>query len=516
MNKDFDKIFKSKLENHGSSYPADMWDNIDAAINPPKRNTRVWWFTFLVIGVIGLISGVVFLNDSVDSVENSTISELNTSERTNAVTNYDNLTSLEEVKAIEENNSTQKLSGNSDISKKDQSDNMEKISSSQSEFSKLNTTENRNTGEDKNMTSFTVKSDRSNSMTLQSKKSINKRKITFTEPLLSLDTKSQNVDNTGLGLSSNVSSPSTGTNYLIGQNSSINSLWDKTKRFKKEPLYFKNLASLPTLGDLKYREMAPLLDMEVAVAPASSTDCPSWVREKLGLYLEAYYAPEYGVRSLTAKDRDSTVIAHQNSRNDTEKALISYSLGARALFLTPSGISFKLGINYAQINERFTWQDPESIREITIVDTDPMTGDTLNTYVSYEYGTDVEERINRYKSIDLALLIGYEKHYRKKLSFSMNAGIYLNLIAKQRGMFIDPAGDRSWFSSDDGSYDAYKRSIGVSFFASGGLMYHWVDGIDFFAEPSLRFYTQSMTLNAYPLNQNYLVLGIHTGIRYKF
>jgi len=123
------------------------------------------------------------------------------------------------------------------------------------------------------------------------------------------------------------------------------------------------------------------------------------------------------------------------------------------MFMTPSGISFKLGVNYSQINERFTWQDPESIREITIVDTDPISGDTLNTYVTYEYGTEVEERINKYKSIDIPILIGYEKHFKKKLSFSMNAGIYLNLIAKQRGMFIDPTGDRSWFSSDDGTYD---------------------------------------------------------------
>lgn len=526
MNRDFDNIFRSKLDNHESEVPSGIWDEIEMAIEPSKEKNRYFlyclMFLFVCTSVIGILEYQVG-----NSLSQST--------------------TIRTIQEINDQTSTPKVQKSIIIDQKTDSNLESKLANAQKEFEKRNPIrsnqnkievkqeierespdlEHYSNKKTKNIfqsieSSRTINS--TNSKTISSaikqlgvksktkiKKARNKRKITFTEPMANIKNK--------LG-------------YLrLKTNSSKKELRtsNKFRDFKKSILKDNDANSKSSI-DSKFIKVSPLPSLvfeskddrlpspSMRMTVPAATDCPSWVKEKLGFYLEAYYAPEFALRSITAKNRDTLSVTNQNARNESEKSLISYSLGARALFLTPSGISFKLGLNYSQINERFIWQDPESERTVTVVDKDPITGDTLSVNSYIEFGSEKIEIVNRYKSFDIPLLIGFEKYKGKKLSYSMNAGIYLNLISEQRGMFFDPNGNRAWFTSDNsaGNYKAYKSSLGLSFFASAGLMYHWVEGIDFFAEPSVRFYSQSFTLKDYPLNQKYIAVGIHTGIRYRF
>ncbi len=542
MSKDFDKLLKSKLENHESEFPSDMWGAIDSAINPVQKAPRYGLWAMFGLGITSLILGLLYINisdgeaiietePSLSSTSATTLSDLDEKQVTisDLVKKEDSLDATLFAEDKKENQqvlnqdleiNNEEIVINTSASKSSFASQEEVFVPSNSSLALANTSARANSSASAS-TSTSINSDANSSVGVNSnanvtakssgvirsknseikttEKNITKRKISFSEPLLQGSSSELNNAFSAQKLKKDVADDIVDTKQGNSNNASFQNLLAISK--------------IPSLYEKMESRTAPQLDLGFR---AAATDCPSWVHEKLGLYLEAYYAPEYGIRSLTAKSRDSLVVANQNIRNETEEALLSFSFGARAMFLTPSGISFKLGVNYSQINERFTWQDPESIRETTVHEIDAMTGDTINTFVTFEFGTEVEERINKYKSIDLPILIGYDKYLKKKLSLTMNAGIYLNMIAIQRGMFIDPEGNRAWFSSQDGDVDAYERSLGVSFYVSGGLLYHWVPGIDLFVQPSVRYYNKSLTLDSYPLNQNYAVIGLNTGIRYKF
>ncbi len=502
MNKDFDNIFKSKLENYSSDYPSNLWDNIESELHPVKKRRPFWLYALALLGIILIVGGVTYFSTTsnpevaqetslLEKVVADTQSELNvqfskelkSSASSPDVYTSDSVEFVEHpisIKYADESNKVEKL-------KKNETDNLNPITSVSTNTAFLN--------DPLNTSAVRVKKD----------KRQNKRKIVFTEPIFVDKKRGSSIDLNKLLLKSNQekSKESRG-------NTSI------------ETIKIQESNVVASSRGLPMSTMVPLnteqkLDLNLNLFAAKGSDCPSWVKDKMGLYLEAYYSPEVALRSLTAKSRDSSIMQNQIDRNDSESTLLSYSMGARMMFMTPRGISFKIGLNYSQINEKFSYQDPESQRDITVVDTDPITGDTLDIYTYTEFGSEKEEIINRYKSFDLPVLVGFELYKGKKWSYSFDAGIYLNLHAEQRGKFFDPTGQRNWFTSDEnGSYRAFKNSLGISTYASAGLMYHWIEGIDFYFKPSIRYFTQSFTLGDYPLNQNYVVLGLNSGIRYRF
>jgi len=482
MNRDFDNIFKSKLANHESPYPSTMWDAIDKEINPPRKNRGLLLLPIALIAIM-LVSYLVWeeinTSDPVLSQEHS-IPATSLVDNANSNSSNANLTAnlnLNMHSLIEQSDESE-IYKSDVVLGNDIDNNLTNRETTNSEltaiYSELNSTVSSTS--EKSIQSGTIKttvatkvitenSEFTTADNKEPKKAVRRKSITFTQPLLSASSRSKTTEEL--------------KNSNTASNSSLS-----LDRFISTPSLLKSLASIQ-----EDREMEKF-DMEVT-PPMAATDCPSWVNEKLGLYLEIYGSPENAVSS---------------TRNDTESARVSYSLGGRLLFLTPSGISFKIGMNYSQINEKFEWVDPETIK--FIIEVNEETGDTISSTTIY--GSEIFRIANSYKSLDIPLLIGFEKYSGNKLSLSANAGIYVNVLAEQRGMFIDPNGDRNWFSSSDNThYKAYKNSVGISFFGSLGMMYHWVEGIDIFVEPSVRYYSQSMSLNNYPLNHR-------LGIRYRF
>ncbi len=490
MKEDFDKIFKSKLENYSSEYPDQMWGNIEQALHPKKKD-RFGWYV-LSISILALVGVGAFVGLSDSNLKKSDSAMVSLKDK--LVSNTAETSELVEENIIANNSNEAELEPVVEALQHQIIPFEESVSDAlepklpevkEDSFFKNKMTQQTSANEIKRSALIEVSTPDQNKSKLK-EKTRNKRTIIFTESILP---EKDRLDNALSVKKSNL------LDNRLNRHQVLNSL-----------------NALPLGIELQKK---PELNLNMSVAPG--TDCPSWVKDKMGLYLEAYYAPEFALRSLTAKSRDSIVTVNQIMRNQTESELMSFSLGARLMFMTPKGISFKLGLNYSQINERFTFVDPESIKYITIADVDPVSGDTLSVMTYTEYGSEKEKIVNRYRSFDFPLLIGFEKYRGNKWSYSFDGGIYLNLVSQQRGKFISPDGTRLWFTSDnDVNYKAFKRSLGVSVFASAGFMYHWVEGIDFFFRPSVRFYTQSFTLDNYPLNQNYVVVGIHTGLRYRF
>ncbi len=530
MNKDFDHLFKSKLEQHESPYPSGMWDAIDKEINPRKKN-RALFILPIAFVAIALISVLVWnmydTKATISTADTATHPSdiLSTEEYSPLADKQDNAYSNQaasDPKKVEIKNNFK----NEGVQLSDQSKSLKEYNSvakqskgleakanenSLSDFTAASS-ENKSSANKNNINSNRLsKNDAVLEIARSKRKSLRRNSITFSQPLLGRNNASQKTKK-DLEIDTKTS---TGELENVDDVLESASLSNSLSRYINP---VQDLSSITYYTESTYIESnrdKEIFELEVMI-PAAATDCPSWVNEKLGLYLEVYGAPEFAMSALTAKSRDSLTVVHQQTRENTESSRMSYSLGGRLLFLTPSGLSFKIGMNYSQINEKFSWVDPETERVITIEDID-QNGDTIGVQTYSEFGSDVFNIANSYKSLDIPILIGFEKYSGNKFSLSANAGIYVNITSEQRGMFIDPTGTRNWFSSsEDNHYRAYKNSVGISFFGSLGMMYHWVEGIDIFMEPSVRYYSQSMSLNSYPLNHRFVTVGLHTGIRYRF
>ena len=219
--------------------------------------------------------------------------------------------------------------------------------------------------------------------------------------------------------------------------------------------------------------------------------------------MDVFVSPERSFRILEYKADDYAEYAAR--RNETEKAYYSFSSGLRFNVLADNGLALRTGIVYSQINEIFEEQFLE-----TRILTDPTTGDTLGfTQLLNDVTT-----FNRYKMVDVPLMIGYEMPM-KRSTINVNAGIFVNVQATQKGNLLDEEGTKVDFTTGSGDYEIFRKNIGVSYFMSIGAAYDLSPQYQFFFEPHLRYYPSSFTKTEHVLNQKYITGGILLGIRKK-
>lgn len=282
---------------------------------------------------------------------------------------------------------------------------------------------------------------------------------------------------------------------------------DVTKKVNRTLLF-------PKIGSVERFALGHNLDI-------SAPECPTFGGETGGgLYFDLYYSHDYGLRKLKAKSTEYTQYA--SDRENSENAQYSFSAGFRIAFISSSGYGIKSGLNFSQINEKFEYLDPDASLIRTIITIDTVFVNGLPTVITDTSTYRIPGALdittyNRYKFFDIPILATYEGNLTDKLYYNINGGVLLNLSFSQKGRFLSPTDQPVWFSSGRaGKYDAFKMSAGISLYGSFGLYYRWNDHLDFTLEPNIRIYSSSLTLNEYPLEQNYVITGLITGIRYKF
>lgn len=238
--------------------------------------------------------------------------------------------------------------------------------------------------------------------------------------------------------------------------------------------------------------------------------------------LDVYFSHDYANKVLQPNGGESQ--GYLNIRNQTERAMYSYSVGARFGYNLSYRWNLHTGFNYSQINEKFEYTDPESnqTRLITIKDYVYANGKIVDSIITEEIvvvpGTEKLRVYNTFRSFDIPIIARFTLLANKHLSLSATAGVYLNLGFSQRGMII---GDNSnapidFTSGKENAEVIFKTQLGVSAYGGVSLAYHLTSNIDFVLEPHVRFQTESMTVGDYALKQNFNTFGVATGLRYKF
>jgi len=235
-------------------------------------------------------------------------------------------------------------------------------------------------------------------------------------------------------------------------------------------------------------------------------DCPSIEKNASGnkKYLEIYGGPDYAFRSLS----DTGNSEYLKRRKESTKFSSAFSAGVRYTKVFNNSMSVRAGVNYSQINEKFTFSQGNLVQVTYIIGTN---GDTLGSYITT--GTRYKTTINKYRSIDIPLAMGYEMG-NGRLHANINAGVIVNIYSWQKGDVLDTAYNPVNITTGKGSSPyQFKSNIGVGFIGGVSVYYKLTDRLHLMAEPYFRYNFSPMNKDNITLKQKYQTAGLRVGIR---
>ena len=237
--------------------------------------------------------------------------------------------------------------------------------------------------------------------------------------------------------------------------------------------------------------------------------CPEIEKNAAGSkrYIEFYGGPDYTFRSFS----DTANSVYLQQRKASTKYLLAYSVGIRYTRVFGSGMSFRTGLNYSQINEQFTSEKGRIIQNVYIVNTN---GDTTGTYA--QTGTLYKTSTNKYKSIDIPISVGYEMG-NGRIHSNINLGAMVNIRSSQKGFVLDTNGKPVEITSGKStSIYQYKTKAGVSFIGAASVYYKLNDRLHLMAEPYIRLALSPATKAELSLKEKFHTTGIRVGMRMDF
>jgi len=235
-------------------------------------------------------------------------------------------------------------------------------------------------------------------------------------------------------------------------------------------------------------------------------DCPSVEKNAAGnkTYIEIYGGPDFALRSLS----DTGNSAYLQKRKESTKFASAFSAGLRYTRVFNNGMSIRTGINYSQINEKFTFTQGNLVQVTYIID---VNGDTTGSYITT--GTRYKTTINRFRTIDVPLLIGYEMG-NGRIHTNINAGIIVNVYSWQKGEVLDASFKPvSITTGKSNSPYQFKTNMGIGFMAGASVYYKLNEKAHLLAEPYFRYNLSPMSSDKLTFSQKYNTIGLRIGLR---
>lgn len=234
-------------------------------------------------------------------------------------------------------------------------------------------------------------------------------------------------------------------------------------------------------------------------------DCPRAERDAAGnkYYFEVYAGPDYVFKKYS--DTGTSLI---NKRKESLSFRSAYSAGIRYTRVFGNGISLRVGANYSQVNEKFSYVKDNVVQIVYVINTN---GDTTDSY--YVRGTRYNTSYNRYRTIDLPITLGYEMG-NGRFHANINTGVVVNLYSWQSGESLDNNFNPvSITTGKDNNPYQYKTNVGLGFIGAASLYYRLNDNLHLMAEPYLRYNFSPMNKEAVTLQEKFTTIGLRLGIR---
>jgi hypothetical protein len=245
--------------------------------------------------------------------------------------------------------------------------------------------------------------------------------------------------------------------------------------------------------------------------PDPDESCSEFKELPLEFFFDLSWSHNLAIRSLTAKSPE--FIEYADRRRESEEAAYGFSAGAE-LGATLYGVGLQTGFSYAQINEVFSFVEG-NVQRYEVEKVFDTNGNLIRVDSTLVTGTLIKKTYNRYRMIDIPVMVGYEFDL-PKFVLSVYGGANFNLVFLQKGEFLSPELEPVNFSSSSSSpFPAFKDQLSVSWVGSIGLHYKLSDRMQVTLEPNFRYFPDPITIEGYSLNQKYFVTGIRTGVRFR-
>lgn len=196
--------------------------------------------------------------------------------------------------------------------------------------------------------------------------------------------------------------------------------------------------------------------------------------------IELYTAPNMPINGISATNK-----AYEQVLKSAGNMQLSYLFGARLNYEITKTFSAKIGVQYAQVNEKVAF-------------TDSMTGTIVTS-------------TNRYKNIGVPLLVTYKTGWFRNLDLAINTGIILNIRPRFKGALPSLSGQAVDLSNED----VYNRNASTTLYLSLDVSKHVNGRTDLFLEPWFNYRLKNMVTHYYVFNQKIHASGLALGLRYR-
>lgn len=232
-------------------------------------------------------------------------------------------------------------------------------------------------------------------------------------------------------------------------------------------------------------------------------------------YVNLQGGVSFSSRNLEATDPsfDTLLQLREGSENQLETSSIGLQIG----LAHQSGLELTTGINYTQINERYSYNE-------IVTETDSIYGveklvknlengfDTIWGNVPLDRITTLNKEIfNRFKMYEVPILLGY-RISKGKYRIGVQAGVFANLQMKTEGRVLENTKE----DIDVTEAGIYKSKVGLSYYAGLSFGYLLNENLEIYAAPSARFFPKNFAVDSYGLSQKYKLYGLNLGMRYSF
>lgn len=273
----------------------------------------------------------------------------------------------------------------------------------------------------------------------------------------------------------------------IKQRRNLSALYNKELNKYNHASNFKNVVICPT--DRKMRN-------------------PDWD-------LEAYISPDMPFKSITNNTASPQLL---NRKDSSESLRPGFSAGIRIVKPLSDNFAIKTGLQYSQINERFTYRTENETRTTTVVTVRAIIraiGDTLivrdtSTLTQIGYKTNTVK--NRFKSLDIPVLASYHIG-NDDLRFGITAGVIVNISSWYQGVILDSSLSAVPLSKETNM--VYKSNIGLGLYAGFSVTKSINYATQIFFEPYLRYNLSNMTNPEAAFNQRFSIGGVAMGLRFN-
>lgn len=472
----FDNFIKQKINDHSSAVPGDMWQKILNAKESKRRFVFGFW-QYIIGGAFIISSVIVFWK-----INSGVLSE-------NDQIRYSSNANTANHKLVEESNPHNKVEPSSP---------KPTISSAQQRLS-------------------------NNSVTIQGKlndKSINEAKLNDDE-----NTNTKNVSvSQRFSFKNKFSKPNKNVASVNGINTistnPFNSLLhskqiDNTSDFRLKYPWQQDWYTTEKQNTFQFGKVKSLIPFNTLYLP--KIDCPKANDPLLRDFnIELYASPDWVTKNTTANKPVSKYYLARKDSSETNQA--SFTAGIRISKAIGENMVFKTGVQYSQINSKFSYKT-ENERKLTTVITSRVIirspGDTVvvrDTSITEQIGYSVRTSYKKISSIDIPILLGYEWSFND-WKIGLNAGPIINISSWQKGEILDTSFQPLNLTKSKAVM--YKKNMGLALFGSLSIIKNIGEKTSIFAEPYFRYNLSSITTSASLLSEKYKVAGLLLGVRYN-